>query len=106
MKRRNAIFLLIFFSSLQVKAYDSLELKDLAPTPDESKVYRRPAVVPEEFLSQHDDLKKDVNENLEKLDSTTKVLKNMGVVNPDCADCESLTNKKNKGRSPALEISP
>lgn len=87
-----------------------MELSDLPAHPDEKKVERKPAIILSDPLTDEEivygELKKDVNKNLENLNTTTKVLKDMGVVKPDCADCESLTNKKRKGRSPAVEIRP
>lgn len=103
--------LLCFIPLLGVQGAHAMELSDLPQFPDEKKIERKPAVISlDENLSEEEIanslLKKDVNQNLKNLDSTTKALQGMGIVKPDCADCESLTNKKTKGRSPAVEIQP
>lgn len=103
--------LLCFIPTLGIKSTYAMELSDLPQFPDEKRIERKPAVISlDEKLSEEEvsesTLKNDVNQNLKNLDSTKKVLQDMGIVKPNCADCESLTNKKTKGRSPAVEIQP
>lgn len=97
----------IFFTTAWVMQTSAMELSDLPQYPDEKKIERKPAIVylKDEELAQ-EDLKKDIDKNIKNLDVTTKTLQEMGLVVPACADCDSLTNKKSKGRSPAVEIVP
>ncbi len=114
MKGRISHFLIFLQFTLTVNMVGesafAMELSDLPALPDEYKVQRKPAIVDLQYPNDADnsinELKKDINQNVENLETTTKVLKEMGVINPNCADCDSLTNKKVRGRSPALELNP
>lgn len=107
MSCKNIIFYLSLFIVSQSVGHNTqaflITEEELKMDPD--KVYRKPAVIEETSVEDEELLKEGMNQNLKSLRKSHKVVQEVGIIGPECADCESLTSKK-KGRSPALEIKP